>query len=1459
MGPTQTEVPRETPRMGLGVRGEEEAPRSWAELCHLGHRLVTEAHEREHLTRTVDVGATTLHHSVHSVTSNLIRLPGQFMHQRDGWRAAVRSTGLYDTGASRSFISSRMAAKLGVRPTPTAYPMRVSNGDGSFQVASGEVRLKLRIGPRFQQWFTFVVIDLAKYDYIIGLPDIVGFKLELKCSPVRVVAKVNGKAIDLPLTFEEAASAAEPSGGWSMSLLTPTDFTREIASDPVFRIVPDGAGHLLASLQSDDVETEDLEWAAVLHSLKAEPGADAAALDAAEAARRQAAQIDEDQQRLRDHFPDTFADELPPRPSAVWPPGEEHARLRFKDGAVPKSVKQYRLPEGVRPALRKTIEEMLEHGLIEPHDGTGVNSPVLFAPKPGTTELRFCFDCRVLNKALGDYHYPTPTTEELLDKVARLKQEARARGVEGPVWYSKADARHGFHQISVHPDDRKYLAFTVPVLDGSYRYTVMPMGLKSSSFEFQRRMDSIIAPFANRDTFTFVRRGTTSDGVAEAKPALAVGSAQIYCDDLLVVTVGSREEHEALLYATFQRFSDHRIIFKITKTALFKQEIDFLGHTLTQSGVKQQLGKVSAIANWPLPTTRDAIRSFLGLASYYRKFIHRFASVVAPLSDLLRDGPFPQSIPLEAAEAFQRLKRAMCTAPVLAYYDSSRQTELWTDASDYAVGGVLLQRDDRGAWRPVSYYSRRLHASEVKYGVYHKELLAIRDCLLAFRYYLVGISFVVKTDHHSIQWLLDQKELTGLQTRWLGVLQSFNITEIQYVPGERNVVADALSRNPDPDGESFEHLVPDNQLGLPIGPDAPSGDAALHLQQAHELRPADCLRRPGCECTMCQFFYRVDDGQVVWDDAAACLGRWQGRPSKEQLERQVSTSPPLQHSATLSGGPNPRLKGSIDRPWAAPQSIDEGVEDWLSEGHSVSGRHPGPPLDWAEAYDSCPDFGAPWALRGDTDAFARIYPDFVVDAHRALFRLSAWGAEGAADEDVERHSGSYRLCIPTSKRLEILQEAHDSKAAGHMGSRRTLARLCDSCLYWPGMARDVEEHVTSCDVCQRVKPAKAPQGIATPLEIPSGRWKVISLDIVTGLPRSDGSDHDCVVVFTDRFSKQAYFCSAKFEGLTAEGVAELYVQHVYRTQGVPSVMLSDRDSKFTSVFWERLFELLGTKLVYSAPYHHQSNGQVERLNHTLANFLRAFIKEGASWHKNLAVFEFAYNSSKHGTTGVEPFRVVYGDLPPCPLSTVNAGHVRSKAATDLADLLVNTRATVFEALEESARSWREVNAASRLGHRFHAGDRVLLSTKHLRLQGGEHRKTFPKFVGPFRIARLGGNGNVELELDGRFRFIDKIVNVNRLRAYKTRSEPASTDPVLDPDVAALCQDPRGGTWWEVDDVVAARVTRRRRGRPRTEYLVRYKGFSEAYDEWKDEKDVSVVLVQHYNDLLRQAAAAAGRQ
>ena len=327
-----------------------------------------------------------------------------------------------------------------------------------------------------------------------------------------------------------------------------------------------------------------------------------------------------------------------------------------------------------------------------------------------------------------------------------------------------------------------------------------------------------------------------------------------------------------------------------------------------------------------------------------------------------------------------------------------------------------------------------------------------------------------------------------------------------------------------------------------------------------------------------------------------------------------------------------------------PSSVSMTLDDWRAAGYYVSTIQPVFLTNFRDAYSSCPEFGPVWAALSHGDAGHDVYPDFFRDDHAGLlFRHGAWG-EDSADK--------YRVCVPTSARTEVLKEMHDAPSSGHFGKDHTYIRAAQD-FTWRNLRSDVEACVATCAECQLHKAYKArARGIPTPLEAPDGRWQAVALDIVSLPTSKDG--YDAVVVFTDMFTKQIFCAPVRLKGTTAESIAELFIFHVFRTQGLPKVLLSDRDAKFTSVFWERLFELLGTGLKFSASYHHQTNGQVELVNKTLEEALRIFVQgKPQSWPQQLTMFEFAYNSSRHSITGLAPFQLLYGEVPHTPASLMH--------------------------------------------------------------------------------------------------------------------------------------------------------------------------------------------------------------
>jgi len=424
----------------------------------------------------------------------------------------------------------------------------------------------------------------------------------------------------------------------------------------------------------------------------------------------------------------------------------------------------------------------------------------------------------------------------------------------------------------------------------------------------------------------------------------------------------------------------------------------------------------------------------------------------------------------------------------------------------------------------------------------------------------------------------------------------------------------------------------------------------------------------------------------------------------------------------------------------------------------------------------------------------------------------------------------HRLYIPNDRTLKtrILHECHDTTLAGHLGRDKTIEQVKRR-FYWPKMDDDIEAYVTSCDACQRNKPShQATMGLMQPLPIPDRPWQQVSMDLITQLPRSQ-SGNDAIVVFVDKLTKMVHYAATKTT-VTAPQLADIFMREVVRLHGVPESILSDRDPRFTANFWNALWKLLGTKLVMSTAYHPQTDGQTERANRTLEEMLRSYVNDRQSdWDQHLSALEFAVNSSVQASTGFTPFRLNNGQEARMPIDHVTQA-VRdcpSQEASDRTQRLVNDLAKAKEYLLKAQQ--RQVKYADQ--HRRHVtfavGDKVLLSTGHLKIRGFVGSPKFAsKYIGPFTVKRVINDNAYELDLPAQLQ-IHPTINISRLKAYRDgqatfpdRNVPHSRPP---PEVI----EADGSQQFEVDRIIASRG----RGRKR-EYLVQWKGYPLWESTWE---------------------------
>ena len=794
----------------------------------------------------------------------------------------------------------------------------------------------------------------------------------------------------------------------------------------------------------------------------------------------------------------------------------------------------------------------------------------------------------------------------------------------------------------------------------------------------------------------------------------------VYLDDLLIYS-DSLAEHKRHVRMVLERLREAGLCLKPAKCQFHVEEVAFLKFIVESNEVRMDSSKVEAITSWPAPESVHDIRVFLGLANFYRRFIQNFSKVAAPITELLRKNrKFRWTS--EAQTAFNSLRTSFTTAPVLRHFNPSLPTILEADASDYAVGAVISQRDpETGMLHPITFHSRKFNAAELNYEIYDKKMLAIVETMDYYRHYFEGLgqTTTIFSDHRNLLWFTETKVYNRRQARWAEKLSRFDF-KIVFRPGKQGGKPDALSRRPD------------HTLG---------NDVSERTMTFLKPEQIDTSLLPTDDPLLTS--YVLAAAHTVGDAASVT--------TIERSDDRAAT-----------------IRNALDR--------DE-VASYL-----------------------LPYLRDPTLAR-DEDIAESLKP-YSLDAEGLLL-----------------HNGLVYVPAIDALKLEILKDCHDARTAGHLGQEKTL-ELVSREYYWPRIRAFVNDYVRTCDTCARNKtPRHAPYGQLHPLPIPSGPWKSVSMDFIVELPKSEG--YDAIYVCVDRLTKMAHFIPTNTT-VTAEQTAQLFYRHIWKHHGLPADIVSDRGTQFVAKFTRHLLERLDIQGNRSTAYHPQSDGQTERVNQTLEQYLRVYCGyHQDDWHQLLPLAEFVYNNAQNSSTRVSPFFANYGYHPRCKVT------VATDSVNPAADGLVEKLHTIHTDLREQLQRAQEKYKANHDRHakaapQFAVGDKVWLLRKNIRTTRPS-QKLDVKRMGPFNVLGIIGDSKLayKLELPRRMRQIHPVFHVSLLEPYRENQWEGRVQPAPPPE------EIEGELEYEVKGILDSKIVR-----GKLKYLVDWIGYGPEERTWE---------------------------
>ena len=1032
----------------------------------------------------------------------------------------------------------------------------------------------------------------------------------------------------------------------------------------------------------------------------------------------------------------------------------EH-QIHLKPDAIPKHQRPYKLSPDKREVLRHHLDELLRQGIISTvneNEDIPISSPIVLVSKrnkpkpgiePGTPEaslsmFRFCVDFRYLNSQTQDFCYAIPSVEDLTESFTH----------KTPNYITGLDLSSGYFQMGISPDCSRFTAFNTCF--GTYKFSRLPQGLKTSPNSFQFLMDKLMS-------------------------GLSFKSVLCYLDDILVVSE-TFDEHIRDLQEVFDRLRQAGLKFSPHKCTFAQKKCVFLGHEISKDGLKPPSDRLNSIAEYPVPKNAKALKRYLGLMNWFKKYIRQYSAVANPLYKLLRRGEkfLWQS---QHQAAFEKLKELLLNSEALAFPRYDLSFYLAVDSSSKGIGYMLYQlhpsENHSEIPRVVRFGSKSLSKWQQSYGPTKLKLLGMVTGILDCASYLRGRKFIVECDHQALKPLF-QKNLKGaIYERWLAILQSFNF-EIRYKKAEEMIVPDALSRahtqhdpsfsSPDEKDPYFPY-VPENTGNITL-PEVGTLQEFLSSDKAVQgVQLVNHMALPYDSGICLQSDKDYDADSEIIDSQGRTKHRLirKGRKSRKQ-EMQNTKLPNI---SLQMDDLTDQTEQSIDQSLTVDQEQAEQTDSQtghLNQASNISTNNSSSLESETSQSSFLEDEVKKVELftkfdfshektkelqRLDTQLHGLInyletgiLPKSQKKARRILLESGdyalidglLWHSRVAKSKRTQ-HLDHYQLVLPDTMIKAVIQLYHDSPMSGHAGITDTLDRVKEH-YFFQRMGPIITDYVRSCQDCQKRKMTKhhTKSGI-TAYPQPKQPFQIWQIDLFGPLPPS-GQGFTYVLTCIDMFSR--YLVTIPLANKDTISVASALTQ-VFNKYGVCQTLISDMGSENISKCMKEVCRQLHIQQEFTPSFVHSCLGMCERSHKTLAERLTPYVNSKCNnWIEVLSSITFSFNQSVNAMTGYSPHEIVFGQRPHFPLTAakptnfdtipLDARTYVRKHAEKLGIIRTEVRNNVMKSQETMlARANAKINPLNAT-----PGDYVFLLTETV----GVGQKLKHHYVGPYVIDRF---------------------------------------------------------------------------------------------------------------------------